>query len=145
MHQGLNVLPSEPRARGTVMPPSHLTYSLTGDSTSWEKRMGSVVTWARGHIEPERQAEVVEPYRAMIDGNLPPEIVATMLLRNGDEMNIVTTWASADDLQALIASGSEPFARRVIREAGGEPTVTVFEVLARFPTLAPESSPTPSD
>lgn len=95
--------------------------------------MGAVVTWVRGTVSPGRQLGVLEPYRAGIEAGLPPHLSHTMLLRDGDELSIVTTWRRREDLEAYLASGEEPFARRLIREAGGEPQVRVFDLLAGVP------------
>lgn len=97
--------------------------------------MGTAVTWVRGPVAPDRQAEVIERYRAAIAGGLPPDIDQTMLLREGDELNIVTVWPRREDLDAYLATGEEPFARRLIREAGGDPIVRIFELIARQPDL----------
>ena len=53
-----------------------------------------------------------------------------MLIQDGDEMSIVTVWTRREDLEATIASNEEPFARRLIRQAGGTPSVRIFEVVA---------------
>ncbi len=95
--------------------------------------MGAVITWVRGRVAPDRQAEVLGSYRAAIAAGLPPDIDQTMLIHEGDELSIVTVWPRREDLDAMLASGAEPFARRLIREAGGEPTVRVFDLLAREP------------
>ena len=88
-----------------------------------------MVTWVSGRVAAERQDEVSGPYAAGIAGGLPPGIDLTMLIRDGDEMGIVTVWARREDLDAMIASNEEPFARRLIREAGGTPSVRVFELV----------------
>ena len=77
-----------------------------------------------------RQHEVAEPYAAGISAGLPAGIEQTMLIRDGEEMGIVTVWASRQDLEAMLASGEEPFARRLIRKAGGTPQVRIFDVEA---------------
>ena len=43
-------------------------------------------------------------------------------------MAIATVWDSREDLDSYIDSVEEPFARRVLREAGGEPEVTFFDI-----------------
>jgi heme-degrading monooxygenase HmoA len=94
--------------------------------------MAETVTIVSGVIAPERQTEVEGPYRAAIAGGLPPGLTDTMLLRGEDgRVTIVSVWATRADLDAMRASGNEPLARRLIREAGGTPEVGIHEVLAR--------------
>ena len=93
--------------------------------------MGAVVTWVSGRVAAERQSEVSEPYAEAVAAGPPPGIEQTMLVRDGDELSIVTVWAGREDLEATIASNEEPFARRLIRQAGGTPSVRIFEVVTR--------------
>src|SRR5687767_10617243 len=96
-----------------------------------ERTMGAVVTWVSGRIAAERQQEVAGPYAQAIASGPPPGIDQTMLIRDGDEMGIVTVWTRREDLEAAMTSNEEPLARRLIRQAGGTPSVRVFEVVAR--------------
>ena len=91
--------------------------------------MSGVVTWVSGRVDAERQADVVTEFSSAVEGGPPPEIERTMLLRDGDELSIVTTWRSRADLEATMTSPEEPLARRLIREAGGTPSIRVFEVV----------------
>ncbi|CAN5618673.1 hypothetical protein BH23CHL8_BH23CHL8_21120 [soil metagenome] len=94
--------------------------------------MAEVVTLVTGTVEPDRVREVVEPYEAALAGAPPPALEETFLLRSGaGELAILTVWHRRDDLDAMLASGEEPFARRLIREAGGTPAVTVFDIVVR--------------
>jgi len=93
--------------------------------------VGEVVTWVSGRVAEDRHREVEWHFSAAIEGGLPPGILQTMLIRDGDEVSIVTTWQSREDLAAMQASGQEPLARRLIREAGGSPTLRVFDVAVR--------------
>lgn len=93
--------------------------------------MGAVVTWVTGRVAAERQEEVSGPYAERIADGPPPGIDQTMLIQDADEMSIVTVWTRREDLDAMIASGEEPFARRLIRQAGGTPSVRIFDVIAR--------------
>ena len=93
--------------------------------------MGAVVTWVSGRVAAERQSEVSVPYAEAIAAGPPPGIEQTMLVRDGADLSIVTVWARREDLDAMIASNEEPLARRLIRQAGGMPSVRIFEVVAR--------------
>lgn len=93
--------------------------------------MGAVVTWVSGRVAADRQQEVTGAYAAGIAAGLPPDIDQTMLIRDGDELSIVTVWPRREDLEATLASDEEPFARRLIRQAGGTPSVRIFELVAR--------------
>ncbi|CAN5646449.1 hypothetical protein BH24CHL9_BH24CHL9_00810 [soil metagenome] len=94
--------------------------------------MAEVITLVTGTVAPERVREVLEPYREGVAGGPPPTIEETFLLRSDPgDLAILSVWHRRADLDAMLASGEEPFARRLIREAGGTPTVTIFEVLVR--------------
>ena len=92
--------------------------------------MGAVVTRVSGRVAAERQAEVSGPYAEAVAAGPPPGIDQTMLLRDGDEVSILTVWSRREDLEATMTSDEEPFARRLIRQAGGTPAVRIFEVVA---------------
>ena len=91
-----------------------------------------VLSLVTARIPPERQPEVVgNPYREALDAGLPPGIRQTFLLVGEDDaVAIATVWNSRGDLDSMLASGEEPFARRVLREAGGEPVVAFFDMAA---------------
>jgi hypothetical protein len=91
--------------------------------------MSSVITTVRARIAPERVAEVTGPFSEAVRRGMP-ERRQTMLLRGeGDAWQIVTVWDSRADLDAYLSSVEEPFARRLLRLAGGTPEVEVFEVV----------------
>ncbi len=82
-------------------------------------------------IAPERQAEIIETYRRMIEADLPPVIRETFLLVSEDgTVAIATIWNSREALDAVRQGPEEPFARRVLREAGGDPKAQFFDVVA---------------
>jgi hypothetical protein len=82
-------------------------------------------------IDPERQAEVAQAYRDMVEGHLPPVIRETFLLVADDgTVAIATLWNSREALDAVRLGPEEPFARRVLREAGGDPEAQFFDVVA---------------
>jgi heme-degrading monooxygenase HmoA len=82
-------------------------------------------------IAPERQAEVAEAYRSMVETDLPPVIRETFLLVADDgTVAIATVWNSREALDAVRSGPEEPFARRVLREAGGDPEARFFDIVA---------------
>ncbi len=94
--------------------------------------MAEVVTLATGRIAPDRFREVSDPYKEALRSGPPQGLEETFLLKaDGAELAILSVWRRRADLDAMLASGEEPFARRLIREAGGTPEVRIFEVLHR--------------
>lgn len=90
-----------------------------------------VLSFVSASIAPDRRDEVVRPYSEVVGGGLPPEIRQTFLLAGEDgTMAIATVWRGREDLDAVLASGQEPLARRLLREAGGEPEARFFDILA---------------
>ena len=95
-----------------------------------------ILSFVSARVSPERRDEVIRPYSEMVSGGLPPAIRETFLLV-GDEddiMAIATVWHRREDLERVRSSGEEPFARRVLREAGGEPEARFFEIAAEAPS-----------
>jgi hypothetical protein len=89
----------------------------------------AVLSLVTARIAPERHSEVIDPYRAAIEAGLPPGIRQTFLLVGDDgALAIATVWESREALDAMRSSGEEPFARRLLREAGGDPEASFFDV-----------------
>lgn len=94
--------------------------------------MGAVITMVRGKVLPERVSEVADPYREALKEGPPPDLEQTFLLQDADgQLAIMSVWHRREDLEAMLASGDEPFARRLIRSAGGTPEVAIYDVLVR--------------
>lgn len=92
--------------------------------------MARVISIVRGDIPAERIAGLVAAYGGAIEHGRPPAIVETFLGTSGSgTVAIVTVWRERADLEAMVASGEEPLARRLIREAGGAPQVEFLDVL----------------
>jgi heme-degrading monooxygenase HmoA len=90
-----------------------------------------VLSFVSARISPERRDDVVRPYTETVASGLPPGIRQTLLLLGEDDtVAIATVWRSREDLDAMRATGEEPFARRVLREAGGEPEAVFFDIAA---------------
>src|SRR5688572_4676280 len=88
-----------------------------------------VLSFVSARVSADRRDEVIRPYSEAIAGGLPPAIRQTFLLVGEDEtMAIATVWSSREDLDAMLASGEEPFARRLLREAGGNPKAKFFDI-----------------
>lgn len=91
----------------------------------------SVVSIISGRLPAENVEGLVAAYRAAVAAGIPSGILATYALNaGGGEVRIMTVWRSRADLEAMIATGEEPLARRLIREAGGEPRAEFLDVLA---------------
>ncbi|MBI3751185.1 MAG: hypothetical protein HY263_05960 [Chloroflexi bacterium] len=91
--------------------------------------MARVISIVRGDIPAERIAGLVAAYGEAIEHGRPPAIVETFLASGSGTVAIVTVWRERADLEAMVASGEEPLARRLIREAGGAPQVEFLDVL----------------
>ncbi len=97
--------------------------------------MSAVVTIVTGRISADRVHEVADPYREALKDGLPPDLEETFLLQgDGGQLAILSVWHRREDLDAMLASGEEPFARRLVRAAGGMPEVSIYEVLVRSTT-----------
>lgn len=99
--------------------------------------MAEVVTLVTGVIPAGREGEIVDPYREALTEGPPPDLEETFLLRgDAGEIGILSVWHRRADLDAMLASGEEPFARRLIRGAGGMPEVRIFEIVSRATSTA---------
>ena len=88
-----------------------------------------VLSFVRGSVSADRRDEVIRPYTDAVAGDLGPGVRQTFLLLGEDDtMAIATVWNSREDLDSYIASVEEPLARRILREAGGEPQVMFFDI-----------------
>jgi heme-degrading monooxygenase HmoA len=93
--------------------------------------MAEVVTIASGNIDPAQVDDVESRYRRELESAPPTGIERTYLLRaDGGRVAVVTFWRTRADLDAMRASSEEPFARRLIREAGGTPEVVIYHIAA---------------
>jgi heme-degrading monooxygenase HmoA len=88
-----------------------------------------VLSFVSASVSPDRRDEVTRPYSEAVGGELTAGVRQTFLLLGEDDtMAIATVWNSREDLDAYIASVEEPFARQVLREAGGKPKVRFFDI-----------------
>jgi hypothetical protein len=94
----------------------------------------AVVSFVSARIVPERQEQVRRAYVEMVGRGLPSAIRETFLLAAEDgTMAVVTVWRSREDLEVVRSAPEEPFARRVLREAGGDPRAQFFEIVSEAP------------
>jgi heme-degrading monooxygenase HmoA len=94
-----------------------------------------VLSLVSATIAPERQDEVRRVYAETVGQGLPPGIRETYLLVADDGTTaIATVWQSREALEAMRSLPEEPFARRVLREAGGDPVAQFFDVAAEART-----------
>ncbi|HEY3522281.1 MAG TPA: hypothetical protein VGK63_01140 [Candidatus Limnocylindrales bacterium] len=92
--------------------------------------MSRVLTLVRGEVDESAVDRMTDQYRAGLSHDRPPGLEATWLLRgSGATVGVATLWRDRAALDAMRASGEEPFARRLIREAGGSPEVEIFDVI----------------
>jgi hypothetical protein len=90
-----------------------------------------IMSIVRARIDPGRVDLIRMPYEAALAAGLPPAIVETSLLADeSGDVAIATVWRDRATLDAMLATGEEPFARRLLREAGGEPRAEFFDILA---------------
>ena len=88
-----------------------------------------VLSFVSASVPADRRDAVVRPYTDAVRGTLGAGVRQTFLLVGEDDtMAIATVWNSREDLDAYIASVDEPLARRILREAGGEPEVSFYDI-----------------
>jgi hypothetical protein len=90
----------------------------------------AVLTFVSARIPMDRHDGVTRAYSEAVAEGLPAEIRETFLVADGETMAIATVWHSRQDLDAMLASGAEPLARRLLREAGGDPEARFFDIHA---------------
>ena len=95
--------------------------------------MAQIATFVTAQIRVERVAGLETDFRELLRAGGQPGMPGpekSFLLRTGeDRVAILSLWASRADVDALLASGEEPPARRLIRAHGGTPEVTLWEVV----------------
>lgn len=92
--------------------------------------MAAVISMVEAIVPPDRVAALSSAYSKVLASGRPPSILHTYLVaRPPDRVAVITIWRSREDLQAMLDSGQEPVARRLIREAGGTPEASFLDVL----------------
>lgn len=98
--------------------------------------MVEVITFVTGKVPEDRVAELERAYRELVRDGTPPTLEDSFLLRTDDgRVAIASLWHRRADLEAMLASGEEPPARRLIRTHGAEPEVTFWEPVVRASEL----------
>jgi hypothetical protein len=99
--------------------------------------VAEVITLVTGDIPADRVEPLEAAYRDLVEGGLGPALEDTFLIKAGRSRHgILSIWHRRADLDALLASGEEPPARRLIRTHGGDPQVTIWEVVIRGSEVA---------
>jgi hypothetical protein len=80
-------------------------------------------------IAPDRVAEITGAFSEAVRAGMPERRQTTLLRGEGNLWSVMTVWRSREDLDSYLSSVDEPFARRLFRTAGGEPTAAIFEVV----------------
>jgi hypothetical protein len=94
-----------------------------------EIRMPRVITAIDAHVDPELEADLLNGYRELFNGQQPDGMIGSMLLRGqGGAWRIQTTWRDFDALLAVHNSGRPPAALELLDRLGAEHSHTVFVV-----------------
>jgi hypothetical protein len=91
--------------------------------------MAEVITVVSARIDPERMPELEQAYRMLVSGGLGPSLEDTFLLQTESRVAILSVWRRRADLDAMLTSGEEPPARRLLRTHGGEPEPVFWDVV----------------
>src|SRR5262245_48963902 len=99
-----------------------------------------LLTVLEAQIDRGREPALEAAYAAAGRGNLPPGLIRSELLRDANDptrWRIQTWWTGRVALDAMRASGT-PAGVLMFRAAGGEPVLSIFEVVAGLPVGAAE-------
>jgi hypothetical protein len=103
-----------------------------------QRRDQMVMSVLEAHVVPEQWAALERSYetRARV---LPPQIVESFLAQSATDSTlwrILTVWRSREALEQMRQSGETPTGILIFRDAGAEPSLTIFSVRAnpRAPT-----------
>ncbi len=90
-----------------------------------------LMTVLEAHVSQEKRTILEKAYKTAIE-NVEPGIIQTFLLNGAADSNlwrIITLWRSRKDLDEMRKLGT-PKGILIFREAGAEPKLTVFDVVA---------------
>ncbi len=89
-----------------------------------------VMTILEAHVAPEKRAALEQAFQTSIQ-HLDTGIVQTFLVHDAKDptlWRIMTVWSSREALDAMRQSGETPRGVLMFREAGAEPTLSVFNI-----------------
>ena len=90
-----------------------------------------VLTVLEARVQTDRVRDLKSAFEETKALPIPPFIVQSMLVRSDqdpDVWRITTVFRSREDLAAMRASGQTPRGVAMFREAGAEPTLSIFDV-----------------
>lgn len=88
-----------------------------------------VVTVVDATVDPAQEAELLEGFRQMIQGDKPEGMVRSELLRGqGGAWRIQTLWRDLEGLRAVRSSGQRPAALELFESLGAENSHSWFMV-----------------
>jgi quinol monooxygenase YgiN len=93
--------------------------------------MSMVMTILESHVAPEKQPALLAAFESAT-AQLDAGIEQTFLARSNADptlWRIMTVWRDREALDAMRASGETPRGVLIFREAGAEPSLTVFTIV----------------
>ncbi len=91
-----------------------------------------VMTIVEGHLTSDKWAVLEQAYKK-IAAQLPPQMAQTFLVHSTSETTlwrIISVWHSRVALEEMRRTTETPGALLIFREAGVEPTLSIFDVAA---------------
>ncbi len=93
---------------------------------------GEVLIVISGMVDPTREDEFVAGYEKLASAELPDGLLRTELLRGqGGEWRIETLFRDQAAVNAMRSRREPPPAPQLFRDVGAEPSLIVFDVVAR--------------
>jgi hypothetical protein len=97
-----------------------------------QRRDQMVISILEARVAPERWAALQQSYetRASV---LPPQIVESFLAQSAADSTlwrILTVWRTREALEQMRQSGETPTGILIFRDAGAEPSLSIFSVQA---------------
>ncbi len=87
-----------------------------------------VITQVEAECDADRTQDLLDAWRRVAGGPLPPGLERSYLMHSGTTWRIATFWESRGALEEMRRTTETPGALAVFAAAGAEPTVTIFEV-----------------
>ena len=92
-----------------------------------------VVTAVDAMVDPAREADLVDGYRQLSQGDKPDGLVRSELLRGQDgAWRIQSTWRDFDSLMAVRESGKPPAAAELLDKIGAKHSHAWFTIEQSF-------------